>query len=267
MSKSRLISIIAAIVVVIVVAYLALKGGADKKEAAAPAAAPAAASSNIVKIATEGGYMPFNGKKSDGTLFGFDVDLGMALCAEMKRQCQFVEQDWDGIIPGLKEKKYDAIMDGVSITAERLQQINFSDPYFDNSLLVVGHKGKAVDSITKIKGKNVGAQRATVASKYIEDNHAKDWNAKLFDTQNAVYADFEAGRIDYIVSDLAPVVDWMKDRKDVAVTGKIEIDDHFGIAVRKEDTQLLNDFNAALKTLRKNGTYDKLYATYFSAAK
>ncbi|MCX8506393.1 MAG: transporter substrate-binding domain-containing protein [Alphaproteobacteria bacterium] len=261
MSKSRIMSIIIAILAVVIIAYVAMNRGNKTPHTAANTA------SGEVIIATEGGYMPFNGKKADGTLFGFDIDLGNALCAEMKRQCKFVEQDWDGIIPGLKEKKYDAIMDGVSITAERKQQINFSDPYFDNSLIVVGHKDKAVDAIEKIKDKNVGSQRATVSSKYMEDNHAKDWNAKLFDTQNALYADFEAGRVDYIISDLAPVLDWMKDRTDVAVVGKIAIDDHFGIALRKEDTELLAAFNTALKTLRSNGTYDKIYATYFGAVK
>ncbi|MDI9348974.1 MAG: transporter substrate-binding domain-containing protein [Candidatus Symbiobacter sp.] len=265
MNKSRLISVIVAILAVVIIAYFAMRKGDNKMEQAA-APTPAAAT-GIITIATEGGYMPFNGKKADGTLYGFDIDLGMALCSEMKRECKFVEQDWDGIIPGLKEKKYDAIIDGVSITPERLQTINFSDPYFDNALIVVGHKGKAVDAIDKIKGKNVGALRATVASKYMEDNHAKDWKAKLFDTQNAVYADFESGRIDYIVSDLAPILDWMKDKTNVAVVGQIAIDDHFGIAVRKEDTDLVNSFNAALKTLRSNGTYDKIYASYFAAAK
>src|ERR1700732_1456139 len=79
-----------------------------------------------VVIATEGAYMPFNGHSPDGKLIGFEIDLGNNLCERMKITCEVVAQDWDGIIPGLTAGKYDAIMDGMSITAKRQEVIDFS---------------------------------------------------------------------------------------------------------------------------------------------
>ena len=218
---------------------------------------------DTIKIATEPNYMPFSGKNAEGKLIGFEIELGNALCAELKRQCQFVEQNWEGIILGLKDKKYDAIMDSMSITPERLKQINFSDPYFDNSLAVVGHKGKAVNAIEKINDKKVGTIKDTISAKFMSDNYSTHWNATFFDTQDLVYESFNSGHVDYFISDFAPITDWIKDRKDAVIVDKIEIDDHIGIGVRKEDTALLTSLNAALKKLRSNGTYDRIHNSYF----
>src|SRR5919107_700784 len=82
-----------------------------------------------VKIATEGAYAPWNMQTAGGKLEGFEIDLANELCARMKVKCEVIAQDWDGIIPGLNAKKYDAIMAGMSITEERMKAINFSRSY------------------------------------------------------------------------------------------------------------------------------------------
>src|SRR3954464_9556552 len=82
-----------------------------------------------VKIATEGAYEPWNFTGPGGKLEGFEIDLANELCGRMKVKCEIVAQDWDGIIPALQAKKYDAIMAGMSITEERKKTIDFSNPY------------------------------------------------------------------------------------------------------------------------------------------
>ncbi|MCX8505885.1 MAG: transporter substrate-binding domain-containing protein [Alphaproteobacteria bacterium] len=269
MRNSIKISIMVALVLIAIIAInvLIFKGnfGVESGTDSAPEVKTNYKIPDVIRIATEGSYPPFNGKNTDGTLYGFDVELGNALCAEMQRKCEFIEQVWEGIIPGLKEEKYDAIMAAMSITPERALEINFSDPYFDNSLIVVGHKGSAVNTVEEIKNKTVGVQKETVAAKFMSDNYGRDWDSKLFDTQDQVYENFIAGRIDYFICDFALVPDWIKDHQDAVIVGKIQIEDHFGIAVRKEDKALLTNLNAALKNLRSNGRYDEIYATYFSA--
>ena len=89
----------------------------------------AAAQEKTVKIATEGAYAPWNFTGAGGKLEGFEIDLANDLCARMKVKCEIVAQDWDGIIPALQAKKYDAIMAGMNITDKRLEVINFSLPY------------------------------------------------------------------------------------------------------------------------------------------
>jgi lysine-arginine-ornithine-binding protein len=224
----------------------------------------AGAQDKTIKIATEGAYPPFNGKDASGALVGFDVDLAKALCAEMKAKCEIVAQDWDGMIPALEAKKYDAIAASMSITDERKQKVAFTDPYYSNYLRIVTKKGAGITGPDSLKGKTVGAQRSTVAATYAEDKLGRGSTVKLYDTQTAAYSDLEAGRLDALVSDVYPAFDWLKDKPTFEFVGdKIDLNDKIGIAIRKDDKELQASLNKALKTIRENGTYAKLNAKYF----
>lgn len=225
------------------------------------------AAAEKVRIATEGAYPPFNMKDASGALIGFDVDIAKALCAQMKADCEIVAQDWDGIIPGLLSKKYDAIIASMSITPERQQKVDFTAPYYSNYLRFIAAKGgKVMATKAGLKGKNLGAQRATIAAQYLEDNYRKDANVKVYDTQDAAYLDLQAGRIDALLSDIYPAHDWLsqKDNGGFEFIGdSIDIDDKIGIAVRKGDKELRGKLNAALQAIRANGAYQKVNAKYF----
>ena len=218
--------------------------------------APAAA--RDLRIATEGAYPPFNSKNAKGELVGFDVDLARAICAHMKVKCTLVAQDWDGIIPGLLAKKYDLIVASMSITEERRKNIAFSTPYYSNYLQFVAKKGSGFKPTADgIKGKTLGAQRATVSSQYLEDNYRKIAKIKVYDKQTAAW-------LDAILSDLLPSYDWVGKNEGFEMAGgQISNDDKIGIAARKDDTALLEKVNAAILALRENGTYAKINAKYF----
>ena len=217
-----------------------------------------------VKIATEGAYPPFNGKDAAGNLIGFDVEIAKAVCAQMKADCTIVAQDWDGIIPGLVAKKYDAIAASMSITAERLKTVNFTNRYYSNHLRIVAKKGSKVMDVASMAGKNIGAQRSTVAAKWIEDKAGRSANAKLYDTQTAAYSDLKAGRLDALVSDVYPAYDWLQKNPGYEFVGaKIDIKDLIGIAVRKGDDKLREAINKALDAIRANGKYAEINKKYF----
>ncbi|MEJ2121832.1 MAG: transporter substrate-binding domain-containing protein [Alphaproteobacteria bacterium] len=226
-------------------------------------AAPAQA--ETIRIATEGAYPPFNMKDKAGNLTGFDVDIAKALCAEMKAKCVIVAQDWDGIIPGLLAKKYDAIVASMSITKERMKKVAFTAPYYKNYLRFVARKGKKlmVDK-AGLKGKIVGAQRQTVSSKHLETAYKGVVKIKVYGTQQAAWLDLKAGRTDAVLADIYPGHDWISKNKRFAFVGKkIDINDQIGIAVRKEDSALRDKLSAAIKAIRANGTYAKINAKYF----
>jgi polar amino acid transport system substrate-binding protein len=226
--------------------------------------ATAASAQDTIKIATEGAYPPFNAKDASGELIGFDVEIAKALCEEMKAECEIVAQDWDGIIPGLAAKKYDAIVASMSITDERKAMVDFTDRYYSNYLRMVAKKGSGISSPDDLQGKTVGAQRATVSATWAEDNLGRGSTVKLYDTQTAAYSDLEAGRLDALVSDVYPAHDWLKDKADYEFVGeRIDINDVIGIAVRKGEDDLREKFNAALKALRENGKYAEINAKYF----
>jgi len=225
-------------------------------------AASSAFAGDKIRIATEGAYAPFNMVDDKGELQGFDVDIAKALCAEMKADCTIVAQDWDGIIPGLMSRKYDAIIASMSITEERLKVVDFTNPYYANVLAYVGPEDK---SMGDMKGKTLGAQRATIAGQYLEDNLGKTASVKLYDTQDNAYLDLAAGRLDGMLSDKFPAYDWLRtdDGKGFEFKGEdIDIDDKIGIAIRKGDA-LKDKFNKALQAIVDNGTYAQINAKYF----
>lgn len=223
-----------------------------------------ATQSKKIRIATESSYKPFSYLNANGGHEGFEIDLIHALCADMKADCTISSHDWDGIIPGLMANKYDAIFASMSATDERRKVIQFSEPYFNNQLVLVGQKSDAT-TMQNIGGKTVAAQQATVAAKYLENNHP-DVEIKIYDKQNNAYLDMSAGRVSYLLSDIGPALEWLKTPEavnfEIKGTG-IDINDNIAIALRQDDTQLTNDFNTALANLKQSGEYDAIVGKYF----
>lgn len=217
-----------------------------------------------VLIATESSFKPFSYLDNTGNLVGFEIDLANALCTEMKADCDIVAQDWDSLIPSLQANKSDAIMAGMSITPERLEVVDFSDAYFDNTLILVGKKGDNI-TINDLAGKTVGVQQATVSGEYLA-KHQPNATVKAYDKQDNVHLDLSAGRIDYMLADFVPASDWLKTDAgaNFEIKGEpIDINDKVGIAVHKDDA-LKGEFNTALANLKASGKYDELVAKYFA---
>ncbi|MGE6794623.1 MULTISPECIES: transporter substrate-binding domain-containing protein [Psychrobacter] len=220
-----------------------------------------------IKIATESSYKPFSYTDADGKLIGYEIELVDALCAQMKAECEVISQDWDGLIPGLNAQKFDAAIAGMSITPERKEVVEFSDPYFHSGIILIGKKGDDI-TVESLQGQPVASQRSTVASQYLQDEHA-DADVKLYDTQDNAYLDLTSGRVRAMMSDKVTGIDWLKTEagKDYEVKGQ-EIstnDDAMGIAFRKGDP-LVAKFNAALAELKANGTYDQITGSYFGTS-
>lgn len=229
--------------------------------------ATAAGAAEKLKIGTEGAYPPFNFIDESGELKGFDIDIAKALCEKMNADCEFVKQDWDGIIPALLAKKFDAIVASMSITEERKQSVAFTDRYYSNLVRFVGPKGRDIDtSEAGLKGKSIGAQRATVAASYLDDKLGSVATIKLYDTQENANLDLVNGRLDLMFADGLVMYEWLKtkDGEGFQFYGEgMSLDEGVGIAVRKEDEALRAKLNEALKAIRADGTYDKINAKYF----
>ncbi|MGA6101606.1 transporter substrate-binding domain-containing protein [Psychrobacter pocilloporae] len=249
-------------------AMLLLAGCNDSSAPAENAEADTASEAPMnIKIATESSYKPFSYTDADGKLIGYEIELVDALCAQMKAECEVISQDWDGLIPGLNAQKFDAAIAGMSITPERKEVVDFSDPYFHSGIILIGKKGDDI-SIDSLKGQPIASQRSTVASQYLQDEHA-DADIKLYDTQDNAYLDLTSGRARAMMSDKVTGIDWLKTDagKDYEVKGD-EIstnDDAMGIAFRKGDP-LIAKFNTALAELKDNGTYDQITGSYFGTS-
>ena len=224
-----------------------------------------------LRIGVEGAYPPFSWKEPDGSLKGFDIEIARALCAEMKRDCELIEQDWDGIIPALLAKKYDAIVASMSITEERKKKVDFTSKYYNTPAKFVAPKNAGFDATPAgLKGKTVGVQRGTIHQCYMEKKFP-DTELRLYATQEEVFLDLASGRIDAQISDSIQALEGFlgtEDGKSFAFLGGDQFDlechgEGAGIAVRKGDEDLRSSFNAAIKAIRKDGTYSKINSKYF----
>ena len=257
------------------------------------------AQADSIRIGTEGAYPPWNSKDASGNLIGFEVDLAKELCAIMKHECTIVEQDWDGMIPGLIMRKYDAIMAGMSITDERMKTINFSQGYADEVASLAVMKGsslegmstpagisltspnsdakKALKTITAaLAGKTVCTQTGTIHQNFLESGDVGKVNVRTYKTQDEVNLDLAAGRCDVALAAAVAFTDYAeKSGKPVVLVGPTFSGGAFGNgvgvgirqggddAIGKRDVKLLKDFNKAINKARKQGIISRLAIKHF----
>jgi octopine/nopaline transport system substrate-binding protein len=249
------------------------------------------AQADSIRIGTEGAYPPWNAKDESGKLIGFEVELANVLCAYMEHDCTIVEQDWDGMIPGLIMRKFDAIMAGMSITDERMKTINFSQGYADEVASLAVMKGsslegmdtpkginlskggsavkKALKTLTAaLAGKTIGVQTATIHQNFLESGDVGTVKIRTYKTQDEVNLDLAAGRIDAALAAAVAFSDYAeKSGKPVVLVGPTFSGGAFGngvgVGLRKADTQLEKDFNKAINKARKNGKISELAIKWF----
>ncbi len=233
-----------------------------------------------LRLATEGSYPPFSDMAPDGTLRGFDIDLGNALCAEMKAKCTWVRQEWDGLIPSLLSHKFDAVVASMTITEERRAKVSFTNRYYASPLTLVGKSGTRLEpSAAGLKKLTIGVQRGTVADQYA----TRFWSGKgpqqivRYAKQDEAFLDLAAGRVDTVLADYWEAVGGFLSKpegKAFALVGepihgktaeeKAVVGEGIGIAVRKRDDDLRQDLNRALAAVRANGVYDQIRKKYFA---
>nr|WP_297397822.1 transporter substrate-binding domain-containing protein [uncultured Marinobacter sp.] len=226
----------------------------------------ASAQEQNLRIAFDVPYEPFEYKDENGKLTGFEVELAEAMCKEMDANCDFVIQAWDGMIPGLLARKFDLIMSSMSITPERAERVLFSEPYYNTPGGWFARDGFSTDvtDMDAMKGKVVGVQRGTTMDTYVTENMGGIVTIKRYTTADDMVLDLEGERLDVVFVDY-PVGEQTILSKDgfKEVSEPVKLGEGVGVAMRKRDKELAEEVNAALATLKENGTYDKIMKKYF----
>ena len=249
------------------------------------------ANADKIRIGTEGAYPPWNSKDASGKLIGFEVELAWTLCRYIGQQCEIVEQDWDGMIPALIMRKFDAIMAGMSITAERQKAISFSQGYADEVASLAVMKGSDLEEISTseginltkktgavkkdlktltsaLAGKTVCTQTATIHQNFLESGDVGKINVRTYKTQDEVNLDLASGRCDVALAAAVAFTDYAeKSGKPVVLVGPTFSGGAFGngvgVGIRKDDTELLKAFNKAIDKARKNGDISRIATKWF----
>ena len=252
------------------------------------------ANSQTIRIGTEGAYPPWNNINSAGDLEGAEIDFGNEACERMGVTCEWVTQDWDGIIPALLQGKYDIIIAGMSITEERKEKVNFTTGYMtdgarfavlkDSGLADLNIAGMAKVNlnnaggkeqaaigqlIAAMDGKTVCVQSSTIHQNFLEKHMSGAVDVKLYQAVDDHNIDLAAGRCDAVIADVGSIIDFMESDGgvDVAFTGPTfsggVFGDGVGGAVRKEDTEILDMWNAAISEMSKDGTTAEITKEWF----
>lgn len=223
-----------------------------------------------LKLATEGTYPPWNYRDTSGKLVGWDIEIGYALCERMKAQCEFVAQEWDGIIPGLNAKKFDLIVASMGITAKRKEQVAFSNRYKDTISTFVAKKGVFKDtSVETLAGKRIGVQRGSIQHDYLTKTYTKS-DIVIYDKTTDVELDLLADRVDLMLQNKLTSFSGFFKKPEASAYEFVGADlkggllgEGSGIAMRKEDDQLRERVNKALAEIIADGTYEKISTKYF----
>jgi arginine/ornithine transport system substrate-binding protein len=223
-----------------------------------------------VRFGIEGAYPPFSWTEADGSIAGFDVDMANALCKEMEVKCKVVPQDWDGIIPSLLARKYDAIIAAMSITEERKKKVDFTGKYAQIPNKFIAKKGAGLD-FDNLDGVKIAVQRATTHDKYLTDNY-KDVEIVRYGSFDEAYLDLANGRVAAVLGDASALEEGVINKEGgeayefvgPSLTDPKWFGDGMGIAVRKQDKELTAKLDAAIIALREKGIYQEIAAKYFN---
>lgn len=224
-----------------------------------------------IVIGTEGAYPPFNFLSASGELQGFDVDIAKALCTQMKVECTFVTQSWDGIIPALQNGNFDAIVASMSITPEREEQVAFSNKYYQTPPAIAVPKDSSITTATAeaLSGKAIGAQTGTTHSQAAEALFP-DSDVRIYPTAEEYKLDIGNGRVDAVMDDVVVLTEWIKSPEGACckILGTLPADPTIygrgvGVGLRKGDDKLKTMFNDAIAAIRQDGTYKTIQDKYF----
>ncbi|KEI71106.1 lysine/arginine/ornithine ABC transporter substrate-binding protein [Endozoicomonas elysicola] len=226
-----------------------------------------------IRFGMEATYPPFEFINEKNELTGFDVELANAICAELDATCEFNNQPFDSLIPGLKFRRFDAVISGMDITPKRMEQVSFTQPYYENSAIFVAANKSALTGQKDLKGKTVGVQNGSTHQAYLIDKlEAQGVKTRPYDSYQNALLDMTNGRVDAVFADTAVAREWLAQQSEgqyETVGEEVKDANYFGIgmgiAARKGDP-LVEKLNAALAQVKASGVYQQLHTKYFNSA-
>jgi polar amino acid transport system substrate-binding protein len=236
-------------------------GGATTEGAAAPAAAL-----GKIKVATDATYPPFDFVDENNNIVGFDIDVMNAIAKNQGFEIEWANTRWDGIFVALANGEYDAVVGAATITDERKQTVDFSDPYYNAGQILAVRADSEIKAPADLDGKRVGVQLGTTGDIWASDNTKAD--VQRFEEITMAFQALSNGDVDVVLNDAPTSGAIIKANPDLKVTlvGEPFTEELYGIAVRKNRPEVLQAINAGLAAIKESGEYDQIIDRWFGTA-
>ncbi|WP_413037364.1 substrate-binding periplasmic protein [Paenibacillus xylanilyticus] len=225
-------------------------------------------SAGTIKVGMMGTYAPYNFLNDNKEMDGFDADIAREVAKRLGVEVEFVSQEFSGLIPSLQSKKIDAVISQMTITDERKQALDFSEGYITNQVkIIVKSDNNDITKLEDFKGKTIGVGLGTNDETYLRNEvlpKVGDFTIKTYDDVISSLKDLNAGRIDATINNLyalKPIVD--ANGFDIKAVGEPIKSDQAGIAVRKNNPELVAALNEALQGMKDDGTYNTIFKKWF----
>ncbi|QLG89760.1 basic amino acid ABC transporter substrate-binding protein [Chitinibacter bivalviorum] len=219
------------------------------------------------QVATDAAYAPFESLNEKKEAVGFDMDIMQAIAAKGGFQVKFINTPWEGIFASLNTGDRDMVISAVTITPERKQSMDFSEPYFEAKQLIAVGQSSKVTKLADLKGKKVGVQTGTTGDEVAQKLLGKTSpNIKRFESTPLAIKELQNGGIDAVIADNGVVINFVANNPSAKLK---TIDDatfakeYYGIAVKKGNKALVEQLNKGIAAIKADGTYDKIYKKYF----
>ncbi|MET3939890.1 cystine transport system substrate-binding protein [Paenibacillus sp. PvP094] len=225
-------------------------------------------SAGTMKVGMMGTYRPYNFLNDNKEMDGFDADIAREVAKRLGVEVEFVSQEFSGLTPSLQSKKIDAIISQMTITDERKQALDFSEGYITNQVkIIVKDDNNDITKLEDFKGKTIGVGLGTNDETYLRNEvlpKVGDFTIKTYDDVITSLKDLDAGRIDATINNLyalKPIID--SNGFKIKAVGEPIKSDQAGIAVRKNNPELVAALNEALQGMKDDGTYNTIFKKWF----
>ncbi|HHY74742.1 MAG TPA: transporter substrate-binding domain-containing protein [Bacillus bacterium] len=222
----------------------------------------------ILKVGLMGTYRPYNFLNEKKEMDGFDADIAKEVAKRLGVEVEFVAQEFSGMIAGLQAEKFDVVISQMTITDERKEQMDFSDPYITNQVKVIVHESNdTIKSVEDFKGKNIGVGLGTNDETYLRTKLMPEvgkFNIMTYNDVITTLKDLDAGRVDATINNIyaiKPVVE--QNGFKIKAVGEAIKSDRAGIATRKGNEELVNELNRILAEMKEDGTYNEIFVKWF----
>ena len=257
------------------------QGAANPETTAAPAAAEAAtvadaapaASSTAdavkepeakkIKVAANVGNIPWEFNEGD-KLVGFEVDLMNAIAEKNNYEVEYVNTPFTGLFPGLIGGKFDVVMSSVTIKPDRVEKMDFTQPYYDSDQSLTVMKDSAIKGLADMKDQIVGVEGGTTPDIWANDNKEKYGfkEIRVYNTFSEAMLDLAAGRIQGVLGDIPAALYYIKDKPDMSVAERITTNEKYGMLLQK-GSPLRNEINDTISAFKEDGTMATIYKKWF----